>query len=74
MTGNRFGMSDSAKKKLIEFIENNNITEVHHGDCVGADKDFHDICESFNIKIIIQGVWILVWAWEWAWERGWTQA
>jgi hypothetical protein len=53
MTGNRFGMSDVAKKRLIEFIESNNITEVHHGDCVGADKDFHDICESFNIKIII---------------------
>jgi hypothetical protein len=34
MTGNRFGMSSTAKTKLIEFITNNKIDEVHHGDCV----------------------------------------
>ena len=53
MTGNRYGMNTTSKKKLIEFIKNNKIDEVHHGDCVGADKEFHDICVSNNIKIII---------------------
>ena len=53
MTGNRYGMSDDAKIKLTDFIKNNKIDEVHHGDCVGADKEFHDICASNNIKIII---------------------
>lgn len=53
MTGNRNGMNENTKNKLIEFIKNNKIDEVHHGDCVGADKNFHDICSSNNIKIII---------------------
>ncbi len=53
MTGNRFGLSNESKKVFLEFLNNNEIQEVHHGDCLGADKDFHDICNNKNIKIII---------------------
>ena len=53
MTGNRDGISEEAKNTFEKFLKNNKILEVHHGDCVGADKMFHDICEENNFKIII---------------------
>lgn len=53
MTGSRNGMSDSAREMLIKFIDENNIIEAHHGDCVGADKEFHEICSSRQIKVIV---------------------
>jgi hypothetical protein len=59
-TGTRSGLNDSQKKSIIELLQkntNNGQIEIHHGDCVGADKDFHDLCVSLsnkiNIKIII---------------------
>jgi hypothetical protein len=53
MTGNRNGMSNIAKVKLLDFLNSNKISEVHHGDCLGTDHEFHDICSERNIKIII---------------------
>lgn len=55
MSRNRIGLTPEAKNILIEFLKENcnNIGEVHHGDCVGADKDFHDICNENNLNIII---------------------
>lgn len=53
MTGNRDGISEEAQYTFQEFLNNTEIVEVHHGDCVGADKIFHDICKTNNLKIII---------------------
>lgn len=53
MTGNRNGISTEAKKFLINFLNTREIQEVHHGDCLGADADFHNLCQERNIKIII---------------------
>lgn len=53
MSGGRTGLSKEAKDILIKFIKNNKIVQVHHGDCIGSDKEFHDICVSHNIKTII---------------------
>ena len=55
-TGTRSGLNDTQKHKLIELFENDlksNSVELHHGDCVGADKDVHEICEKYSINIII---------------------
>jgi hypothetical protein len=58
-TGTRNGLSEEQKKLLVNIlqkdIEEKNIIEVHHGDCVGADKEFHEICERIksDINIII---------------------
>lgn len=53
MTGNRNGISKHALFKLQEFIKSNDITEAHHGDCIGADTDFHNFCKLSNIPIVI---------------------
>lgn len=53
MTGNRNGITKEAEIELKSFLKSNNVSEAHHGDCVGADKNFHDVCKSHGIKIII---------------------
>lgn len=58
-TGARSGLNDIQKDKITkllkEDIQNGKKIEIHHGDCVGADTDFHNICKnlSMDIKIII---------------------
>ena len=53
MTGSRSGMSDLCKDKLLKFLRKHNIIECHHGDCVGADEEFHNIVQEKKIKIIV---------------------
>ena len=54
-TGTQLGMTDIQKETLKNFLEVNKvlIQEVRHGDCMGADKQFHEICEELSIPIII---------------------
>jgi len=58
-TGTSKGMNkiqyNNIKSLLQKDLSNNLQIEVHHGDCIGADTDFHNICRelSDNIKIII---------------------
>lgn len=54
-TGNRYGLSEIQVEKILNLLEKEQgEIEVHHGDCVGADEQFHKICEKYkNIKIVI---------------------
>lgn len=55
-TGSRnLKLTDTQKQTLTEFINNMKITEIHHGDCVGADSDVHSFIRSVfpEIKIVI---------------------
>lgn len=58
-TGTREGMNSNQKKQIKQLLQKDLDIgveiEVHHGDCIGADKDFHDICceLSSDIEIII---------------------
>ena len=47
-TGSRKGMSQEQVDSIIKFLTDIPILEVHHGDCVGADEQFHDICDELN--------------------------
>lgn len=52
-TGTRKGMSQYQKHRVYTYLERLGASEAHHGDCVGADSDFHDICLDLGIDIYI---------------------
>jgi hypothetical protein len=54
-TGTRFGMSDAqlnTVRTLVTDLANSfGPISVHHGDCVGADEEFHYMCMSMGLNI-----------------------
>lgn len=53
MSGSRYGITTDAKKKLDKLLTKYDITEAHHGDCIGADAQFHNECELRNIYTVV---------------------
>lgn len=55
MTGSRDGISEYAISKFKDYLDTLSVKvdEVHHGDCVGADTIFHDICKSKGFRIVV---------------------
>ena len=49
-TGNCFGLSDDQKKEIIKIFDTCPNITVFHGDCVGADTDFHNLCLEYRTK------------------------
>ena len=55
-TGSRkLKLTEQQKNTLAEFIKNMEITEFHHGDCIGADASVHEFIrlQFPDMKIII---------------------
>lgn len=52
-TGSRETTHPRMKEILEFFIVNYNVTTVHHGDCIGCDKFFHDTAVSLGLKVVI---------------------
>jgi len=56
-TGRREGMDESQLKKIIQLIEDviedypGEIVTGLHGDCVGADAEFHTICRELGLHV-----------------------
>jgi len=47
-TGTQEGMTPMQLLKVAQFIANNEINEAHSGDCIGADKEFHELITLAN--------------------------
>lgn len=43
-SGTRKGMTPQQRETVEELLDGERVDEVHHGDCVGADANFHDMC------------------------------
>ena len=53
MTGNRYGISTLAMCSLQNYLDVHHVTEVHHGDCRGADEDFHNAVTEKGIQTVV---------------------
>lgn len=52
-TGTRHGMTVSQRASVQRLFEVFRPLEAHHGDCIGADTDFHRIAELNGAHIVI---------------------
>lgn len=52
-TGTRQGMTDRQLAALRELIHNHDLIELHHGDCVGADAQAHEIAMEDCKDVVI---------------------
>lgn len=52
-TGTREGMTLAQKEAVAELLDRLDANTVHHGDCVGADADFHLIAISRGSEVVI---------------------
>lgn len=52
-TGTQSGMTANQLIELVDFITNNTITHAYHGDCIGADSEFHTLLREYSPSTII---------------------
>jgi len=52
-TGTKDGTTTKQKEKIRDRLILIDPVEAHHGDYIGADTDFHNICLELGIDIII---------------------
>lgn len=52
-TGTQRGMTGPQLESVMHLLDSLKPVVVHHGDCIGADAAFHDLCNQQNISIII---------------------
>jgi hypothetical protein len=52
VTGTRSGMTQM-QYSVCNTIFGPHITEVHHGDCIGADLDFAEIAKRNGLPVVL---------------------
>jgi len=50
-TGTQKGMTNEQKYHVSDYLETLKPKRVHHGECVGADAEFHRMCQIKGIDI-----------------------
>lgn len=51
-SGTRDGMTINQYATVEKLLTLSTVEEVHHGDCVGSDEQFHSICLGLGLRII----------------------
>jgi len=52
-TGTREGMTEAQKSTISAMLGEPRITWVHHGDCVGADAEFHKLAKDWDLWVTV---------------------
>ena len=54
-TGTQHGMTLSQKCEIANWLSKyvEVIDRVHHGCCIGADYEFHQICQWFDLTVVL---------------------
>ncbi|TWU06515.1 hypothetical protein [Stieleria varia] len=52
-TGSRNGMTEQQRTRFRQLLNQTCASEAHHGDCVGADADFHAICVELGVAVVV---------------------
>lgn len=52
-TGTQRGITPYQAAEVRRYLQEHEVAEFHHGDCVGADSEAHTIAQALNIPIII---------------------
>ena len=52
-TGTQRGMTDAQRTALKTVLTERGATVLHHGDCIGADAQAHEIAVSMSCEIVI---------------------
>lgn len=49
-TGSQKGMTEHQKSEVKRILASHeaDVTQIHHGGCIGADAQFHEICFTFG--------------------------
>ncbi len=45
-TGTRKGMTSKQRFRFLELLNTSRPKEIHHGDCLGADAEFHEVVRA----------------------------
>ncbi len=54
-TGTQTGTGDDQLGSLIEIVEGLDFEKAHHGDCIGADEEFHVVLRTVAPHVKITG-------------------
>lgn len=52
-TGSRNGTMEKQRNTIKQLLQEMQASEAHHGDCVGADADFHAICVDAGVPVVV---------------------
>jgi len=47
-TGNRKGLTPIQEEEIILILDKYDNMIVSHGDCIGSDTDFHNLCMNYK--------------------------
>ena len=52
-TGTQDGMTMRQHRKLAAILRGLDVSEFHHGDCIGSDAEAHVIAQSLGIRVVV---------------------
>jgi hypothetical protein len=52
-TGSRKGMTGHQAARVLDLLLKIKPKEGHHGDCIGSDAQFHDLCRMAEVAVVL---------------------